>query len=203
MSLEIPINFAQVTFVQRMAGDVDPYNCTIGIDARLAAGDNEAVLFQCAAAWVQHILAGQSTDMTLESVRGTFGTDGVDPILVEFPSGAQGAASAAMLPQNCALLVRKNTALGGRRNRGRMYIPGIVPEGQVNNVGIITPQVFNGLQVQMNNFLKSISGEGNEGDLPLVPVVLHNFKLGAPLDPTPITSLSVQNPIATQRRRLR
>lgn len=203
MALEIPIGFAQVTYVMQQAGDTDPYNCTIGIDASLSSASNEDILGQCAAAWVLNILAGQSTGITLTSVRGTFGTDGVDPILVDWPSGAQGPNTQGMLPQNCALLVRKNTLLGGRRNRGRMFVPGILPDGQVDNVGVIGTSVVNGLQVQFNNFLEDLRGEGEAGDEPIRPVILHNFKAGAPLDPTPITSLTVQSVIATQRRRLR
>jgi hypothetical protein len=107
------------------------------------------------------------------------------------------------LPQNSAHLVRKNTTAGGRRNRGRFYLPG-VNEGGVNDVGVLDQSQITATNTALTNFLAEcfIPAELFEG-----MVVLHSYLAGTPsgeqMAPTPVASLVCQPVIATQRRRLR
>lgn len=94
---------------------------------------------------------------------------------------------------NTAALVRKNTAQGGRPGRGRMYIPGI-SEDFVDVAGFLSAAYFNDIQVFATDFLNTLG----VNDVPME--LLHS---SAAISPSLVTSLSCQNQVATQRRRLR
>lgn len=105
-----------------------------------------------------------------------------------------GTATFSAVPVNTAMLVRKRTALGGRRNSGRLFVPLMnFDEVNVSNIGVISTTVLGPQQTRwtaaMTAFLASA----------LEPVVLHS-QAGLP---TPITSLVIQQVCATQRKRMR
>lgn len=105
---------------------------------------------------------------------------------------ALGTQAAAGLTPAVAYLVRKNTALGGREGRGRMFIPGGV-ESALDNSGNVISGTLAGLQAAFNNLFADMVA----GFVP--PVLLHN----SATVPTDITSFSVDSRAATQRRRQR
>jgi hypothetical protein len=122
------------------------------------------------------------------------------PIVGDRPSAQTGGfLTGAIIPQNSAHLIRKNTALGGRRNRGRMYLPG-VGESDVSNVGVLTTTRINNLNTAYANWLAAVKASIPVEEM----VILHSLPAGTttPL-PTTVTSLVCQPVIATQRRRLR
>lgn len=199
----IPPGFAEARFVQRAQGDPDPWICTIGVSTVDAGGDYFGLATTLAYAWVNQMLPNQSNIVTLESVDLIIGQDGEDPLIYSYASGATGAGSGNYLPQNTALLVQKRTDSGGRRNRGRMYVPLILGESAVDNVGVIQSSQVTALNASMETFL-DILNTGGTGDFPAAPpYILHSDETGTPPPPTLITSLQVSNVIATQRRRLR
>jgi hypothetical protein len=96
-------------------------------------------------------------------------------------------------PPQVAVLVRKVTALGGRRNRGRMFLPG-VPELWVNEQGLLSANYVTGLQGAFDQFIINMDSQQTRAYL------LHS---GPGFDPVNITAMVVQPLVATQRRRLR
>jgi hypothetical protein len=117
------------------------------------------------------------------------------PIVGEHNETTTGAAVGAPLVPNCALLIKKTTASGGRRNRGRMYVPPVwPPETKVDGDGTIDSAEVATLQSQYDPFFDDLIGAD------LVPVLFHTE---SPFTPTPITGFQVQSLMATQRRRLR
>lgn len=122
-----------------------------------------------------------------------------------------GTATGETLPNNSAILIKKNTGSGGRRFRGRMYLPMYgLEESDVSSSGVIAGAEVTSLQNRLDAFLAAL--DTNE----LIPLLLHypfghwdesdppEFIIDDPEpDPTIITSFAVQNRIATQRRRLR
>lgn len=141
--------------------------------------------------WVSDILPLQSSALVLQSVLCKFGPD-VDGPSAEFTVGTAGGAAATTVPPNVALLVRKNTASGGRKNRGRMFVPGIV-EGNVDQSGDMDGTVLGNWQTALDDFLDGLDTAQH------TMVLLH----GDDTDPTTVTSLTAQVRVATQRRRLR
>lgn len=117
------------------------------------------------------------------------------PATGEFSDLIDGVAIAGAMPPNCAVLIRKTTTLGGRRNRGRMFVPPVFPgETQISPTGIIADPQLDQLQTWWSAALTALQVAG------VPPVILHSEP---PFTPSPITAWVVQDRIATQRRRLR
>jgi len=99
-------------------------------------------------------------------------------------------AGAATAPQ-VAYLMKKRTALGGRKHTGRMYLPGVT-ESEVDEAGLLTPGILNDLQVAGEGFLFDL------GAMDTSMVILHTDATA----PTEVTALLPVNKVGTQRRRL-
>lgn len=203
MARIIPTGFAEARFVMRATGDPDPWICTLGVDVSDAGGDYEAVAINLVIAWSQQILTNQSNLVTLESVDLIIGQDAGDPLIYSYASGNTGAGSGTYLPQNCALLIQKRSGVGGRRNRGRMYVPLILGESAVDNVGVIQASQVTALNTTLSTFMDILQNGAEPAGMPTPPVILHSDDTGTPPPPTPITSMQVSPLLATQRRRLR
>lgn len=149
-----------------------------------------------AAIWEATMLDIQVSSITLDEVivrqgpneDGPTGTTAVGLAGTHIGSGSS---------PNTAYLVKKNTALGGRRNRGRFYIPG-VDEDKVDPSGSITPAWVATVQGVVDDFYDAF------GAATVLPVVLHE-RVPGPTQPAPtdITSFTLESTVATQRRRLR
>lgn len=92
-----------------------------------------------------------------------------------------------------SVLVRKGTALIGRKNRGRSYWPGLLVDSQVDAAGKILSTEVAGIQGAMTGFAELMVDAG----FPMV--ILHTDNT----TPTPVISYTVEETVATQRRRLR
>lgn len=129
----------------------------------------------------------------------------------EVPASTVGAGAAACAPPNVTCLWRKVTPLGGRRGRGRMYLPGVI-ESQVDAGGFGDSTYIADWTTSAEDTLLGLS----TADIPMV--VLHGYAtVWALIDgqprrielpgvipaPTAVTSLEVSPKVATQRRRLR
>lgn len=120
---------------------------------------------------------------------------GAGSVVVERPVLFAGTNASETCPVNCSMLVQKRTGLGGRRLRGRMYLPaGFLPQNQVDNNGFITSLWSGQLQTDLTSYLENLV-------LQLCPMAIHHST--PPFDGTMVTQLAVQPLIATQRRRLR
>lgn len=113
-------------------------------------------------------------------------------------TAAVGTLVGNALPINCSILVKKQTALGGRRNRGRMFFP-CPEESATDPAGVYAPASVTAFNVQTAKLLTGgtvHTAFGFLGD----PVVLHETGSQTPAE---VTDLVTQSKIATQRRRLR
>ncbi len=111
----------------------------------------------------------------------------------EFGAGINGAGNNTPDSPQVAALVKKITAGGGRQSRGRMFLP-VVAESQTDAGGLLTEVTRNALQNAMNAFLTDLTIR----EVPMV--LLHN---AVEIVPTPVTALTLDVRVATQRRRLR
>jgi hypothetical protein len=124
---------------------------------------------------------------------------GGTPTIGFYAQMIQGGSGVAMLPQNCAFLVKKLTAFAGRRNRGRFFLPS-VHEGAVDAVGNLDQTLIDNLQGKVNSWLGALIADVDIAGM----AILHSIPLaGATPPPTPVIQLTVDRKIATQRRRLR
>jgi len=87
--------------------------------------------------------------------------------------------------------------VGGRRNRGRLFMPAVAEAG-VDSIGQLSPSNLSDLQDRADAWLEDLQTDGTLNTSNMV--ILHST---APSTPTVVTSLQVSPTIATQRRRLR
>jgi len=117
------------------------------------------------------------------------------PLSSTFSVSVLGTATWKIPPNNAAVLVNKVTAGGGRRNRGRMFVcPSGVNEANADATGFMVSGDLTNIQADWSTAFAAMTAAGYN------PVIFHAT---APFTPTPITNLSVQQQMATQRRRMR
>lgn len=132
-----------------------------------------------------------ATECSLISTMVKFGPDATGPSAVYTQVQAGGRSGGAAAP-NTAMLVRKQTAMGGREGRGRFYLPG-PSEEDIDEGGLLSATLRDAASAALGVFFAALIA----ADLP--PYLLHDS--GTP--PTAITTLSLDQRVATQRRRLR
>lgn len=113
----------------------------------------------------------------------------IEEELVNFPGGL---VSSFGPPSNSAL-ISLSTGLVGRQNRGRIYLPFVLPEADLDGGGVISGERVSHINDAFGDLLDRMT------TLAANPVILHSSSS----DPTPITSWKTQTLSATQRRRLR
>lgn len=134
-----------------------------------------------------------STASRFNGVHVIVGNDGPP---IEFDSNSSagaGLVSASLMTPQVQGLIRKSTAFGGRKNRGRMFIPDMV-ETQVDDTGNIDSTGRGKLTAIANAWFDMTSADAVYGD----PQILHTDGVTAP---TVITAIVTETRVATLRRR--
>lgn len=204
--MTIPVGYFQATAFFQHDDDPDPYNVVTLHEYDLTTFTETDHCNQIKEIWSATFLPLMSLVMRLTKVVGRFGQDGGPPLIFESNTiDAGGSTASDKLPQNSALLISKRTNLGGRRGRGRMFVPGVLGEAAVGETGVITSGVVADLQDKADDFLDQCT-TGGLAALP-VPLYLEHFPStvspGSEPPPTLVTSLVVDSLISTQRGRLR
>lgn len=186
----IPFGFGQINWV--FGGTACPNGAEVTMGFERSGTDPVATLAAAAYdAWADNMLANQSSAVVLRSAVVKLGPSSTGATGVHTGS-ATGAESAAATPPQVAVLCRKITAVGGRKGRGRFYMPG-PPEGSIDADGGIGSTYFGEVNTGLDDFWDQLVASA------LSPVLLHS----ASGDPTDVTSFSASSLVATQRRRLR
>lgn len=149
---------------------------------------------------VAPLVTGQlSAGLFLTSIRLVFGTaTPSEPIVRDIPAGVFGVANSG-IPFNSAYLVQKRTVQGGRRNRGRLFLPGVV-DSAIGDNGVLTPSAQEDLQDAVDLWITETEAAWvAEGATEVYPCILHADGVGAP---PVVEQFSVSGKIGTQRRRL-
>lgn len=204
MPTVVPEGYGQVIHSMLVTGDVEPMAVTIGM-ALNGVGSLPEITEQLHDAFGDFLVPQLPADMSLVQTEIHFnGAGGTGLEIFTHTLTRTGARPGGSLPNNCAFLVHKRTALAGRRGRGRFYIPG--PEdGNVAGNGILSTALFDQVQAALNTWFARWGAPST----PLAdvrPVVLHSHKKLEPpptQPPTIITAFQLDTKIATQRRRLR
>lgn len=196
MGVIIPLNASQLTFKFALEGDIEEQVITLGLEETVGA-DPEAFAVHAytvsSASGMPFNPAGMMTPYTFLGVSCTTMT-GSGPVTFEELDPETGTAGGNPLPSNCALLVKKNTGLGGRRNRGRFFVPLFgLTDANVDPLGNIN--TLTATQVIYSAWYDALQANST-----LPPVALLHSD-GGPA--TAITSFTVDGRIATQRTRMR
>jgi len=130
-----------------------------------------------------------------DAVRIQQGTaDPSEPITFDLAPWDGGTAAVPGTTPQVSYLVKKLTARGGRKGRGRMYIPG-PPEDAVDAYGQLSESQYDALVTAVADFSAAMLTATNFGKL----VLLHTDPLDEPDD---LTNMFPEVKVATQRRRL-
>lgn len=203
MALVIPEGYGVAKMRWRSQGDGEEMISTIGFQ-----GDGSPDVNDLAQAIGTHWLecwpmTSMSSTYSFVGVDVAYGPEGSAEV-GEWNTNAAGGIAVATCPSNCALLISKLTGLGGKANKGRMYLPAAyLSEGEVDQNGFLSAAALAQTQGFCSNFFNV-----NLGATPIVGligwVLLHSGDAQTPSNmPTPITALQPQTQIATQRQRMR
>jgi hypothetical protein len=194
MTLAIPPGFAQAAYHFSLVGDPEEMVTTMGYEIS-NAGSAQTLANSLADGFTNTVfpVAIMSDQATFKGVKLRVGQDGGPPVIVEAPRNVPGTSGQGYPTQNVAILFRKTTGLGGRRGRGRCYLPPFwVKESEVAPNGVMTTAQVDMLQGCADRWFALGS-----------PVLLHEQgPVGTP-PPTPLTGIVADPSVATQRRRLR
>lgn len=190
----IPAGFAQLNY--RMTGTSVPNGAEIVIGVENTLGVSAALVAAAAAdAWTDtNWDLSLPNTLTVVEVLAKLGPNDTGPFAVA-AIGETGSAVAAGATPNVSYLFTKQTAMGGRTGRGRIYLPGVV-ESVVGPNGVIVPATVADLTVRIEAFAANL--ETNN-----LPMVLFRSESSPPRAPLPVTGLVCSALVATQRRRLR
>lgn len=192
----IPVGYGQVNFIYTGANVPNGAQWTLGIDLDGFPGDP---------ATAADVIAVNYDEADIESVIATFvdlvgilvkygPTETGPSALKSFSVPSDGGASTEN--PSTSTLIRKQTALGGRRGRGRFYLP-TPPVGGLVGGGNLNSTFQTQVQDRFDDFYDKMVADS------LQPVVLHGAGQTATPVPTPITSFVVDSRIGNQRRRNR
>lgn len=189
----IPPGFAEVTFRWRIASGYRESMTSCGFSIAAWDEDIDEVRF----AWQAFFgaLGSPSTSETT-GVDVKVGTsDPSAPITFSSDVTAAGSGSGALISPNVCLLATKNTGRGGRKGRGRMFLPPPL-EGQIDNSGHLDETFQGNVQESLTDLITNVGllldSEGG-------PFLLHSSELD---EPDAITSTVLSGIVATQRDRL-
>ena len=195
----IPVGFSECTFIFRCQGIDRDITWSLGLlDDDFGTTSAEEEAGDMVSYWST---TGRPYAPAQMTTQWTFLGCSVTKMLEEGPltglnlPSIVGTKTGAPVPVNCAYLARKNTTLGGRRNRGRAYLPPLFgDETTVDQAGEIAIATVNSINALILLSFTAMTAGGYHARL---------FHTEAPFTPTPISGMSVQTTLATQRRRMR
>lgn len=195
MARIIPPGYAECSIEFWLAGYLRPAVITQGFKINGSVGSSYNVADQFDLAFAGTFAALYDTNVTMRNAKAVIGQDGADPIVQVSTTQTTGTVSRESIAPALALMVTKNTNLGGRKHRGRNYLPWSLGDGDVAENGAIAQPRLNTWQTALDNYMAAILDPST--DLLDEPVLLHTD----PTLPTPVTSFTPNPAIRTQRRR--
>jgi len=160
-------------------------------------GDLQTIANTCAAWWQSNLSTRLSPSVALAAVTATDITAQGAPQRFAL-NATVGTAGGLSLPLNAPAVVSLRTALRGRSYRGRIYISGLTTNAQLD-MNNITIGFAGQLSSDVSQIFTALSGLGFQA---IVASGQHNGVTTTPRTVQPITTLVVDQPIDSQRRRL-
>lgn len=207
MSIRIPPGYAEAWLQFTIATDPEPMYTSLGVG--LASGITPSV---AATNNILDVMTARIGPLLGASyvTRGShvlWGQDAPDDVRIDGTGGTVNGTGSAPLPNNTAMLVKKSTTEGGRRGRGRMFIPGI-QEASVDDAGVIAAATRTLYQTELNTMLANLVGLPEVAAAALFRPARAAGPGGVPpflpgLPPAQIVGLTLDQRVATQRRRMR
>lgn len=195
MSLIIPPGYAQFSVEHWLVNYTRPAITVWGVDCRANIYDPDDMAQGFLDMYALACGAGFDSNVTMRDVRMLLGQDGVDPVVGQSRSSYPGTAVRESTAPALACLIRLNTGLGGRRNRGRKFLPWALNDTSVSEQGAVENSAVTGWNNRMSTFKSEMA------DVDWFPVILHSTGSTPVPSPTPVTTMTCSPVVSTQRRR--
>lgn len=199
--MPVPVGFADCSIHFLRTGDPEEMVITFGVEI-VDPSSHDGVATKIALSW-RNEFDNANIPHIIQSVKAVarIGEEGGEETVQEATIAQLGGDNRELLPQNCAMLIRKVTSFGGRQNQGRWFLPWAF-EAEVDNVGMLDVGSATKYTTSAQAFLTEMNNSTGVGPLP--PVILHRRnKAGTIHAPTAITGLVCEQLLATQRHRMR
>lgn len=187
MTLIVPPGFGLAAFTFTGAVGTQPYVTTMGVEMSLG----EATAVECAneafQSYASTLLPETTSLLTLDRVQLYVGDDGPSGSVDSTLPAAPGTRGGTYPPTSLSAIARKGTNSLGRRGRGRMFLPGVLSESEVDQDGTVVVARRTTLNTALANFLAAL--ESDTGGINAA-VLLHS---SAPADPDPIVNLTTSD----------
>lgn len=197
----IPLGFADISLQFQSSATPRPAFVTFGVATAETDPMVLGLAVQTATIAASSFMSKMDNGVTLTAVHVSLGTTNPDePLHAVFPSTTAGSIVLGSPPPNVAVLMHKRTARGGRRGRGRLFVPWYCQATDISEAGIIAATPLAGIQTAMTTWLGLLA--------PNQMVILHSVSAPGVDEPTTpgtpniVTSLTADRLVATQRRRL-
>jgi hypothetical protein len=194
--LATPPGFSDVSIRFDLAGMARPAYVTFAVDSSETDPLLTAADVLNAWSFTGSINARLDSNVTVSEITVRQGTDGGEDLVGVLSATTVGGRAGTSGPPSVAVLVHKRTARGGRRGRGRMFLPWCLNTSSVSENGVIQTSDVNTIAASCIVFKDQLAASGS----PMV--LLHNPGQTAMGPPDLVTTMSVSPLIGTQRRRL-
>lgn len=191
-----PEGFADCSVKLVLTGYNRPAYITFGVES--AAIAPVAVATNLRTQWLATASMNTSLDQSVIATEFTARTGSAsgEDLVGSVTNATAGANNVGSPTPNVAVLAYKRTARGGRRGRGRWFLPWFIAETDLNEDGTILTAAQNTLQTRCETFRSLLNTNGT----PMV--LLHRPGKTVLGDPTPVESIVIANVVSTQKRRL-
>lgn len=207
--MTIPEGFSQITHT--FTGVHLPNGAAVVYGVGNPTDEDPAVIAELCHGEFTNFMGQLSAGVTLESTLCKNGPDATGPSF-EFIDPVPGAVAVGVgLAPNSAYLLTKSTAVGGRRGKGRTFMPG-VSETVVDGAGLLTAAFQEAMQDIANAMVAGLIIEshpmvllhGPATEWVLVDGQPKRVPVAGPIpEPDQVTAWTVSARVGTQRRRLR
>lgn len=188
--------FADVSLFVTHSTDPRPAAITFGV----AADGKSASDIWTAVKDATNVSAGIKSKLAngaaFSRIKVSLGQEDEIDLVHDMPVSIPGTGAVGSVPPNVALLVHKRTSRGGRRGRGRMFLPWSINEVKVADNGSIDAAEQVLIQACVTTWFTELNTRG-------VPMFLLHQEGNTPTGlPTAVNSLAVDPLVSSQRRRL-
>lgn len=184
----IPNNAGLVTVVYDCTDVVNPFTTSFGVDNQTGLNATD-IAVDVGTIWAADVMPFLTSNVRMLYVEVVLDTQET----AQASNVTAGGNNNAPAPPNVTYLVSKRSIVTGRRNRGRMYLPG-VDETSINGAGVLALAS----QVDLAGLCQSLFDDLVTAELPML--ILHET---LPAIGTLVSELRGSSRVATQRRRLR
>lgn len=200
MTVNIPVGYGEASIIHSGANGTQPFVVTIGLDLELYPDNYVLAANDVMASYLANFRNVLHNSMAVERVLLAIGqADHTSPTVSSDLPSVHGLRDSSNVPINCAVILNKSTPTLGRKGRGRMFLPGMLTEGDVGLSGGLDNPTIADFNDRASDWLTALQ-EGDETYPALPPVLLHSDPAD---DPSVITSLLCAPIVGTLRKRIR